>query len=397
MLQSRIRHIYIIIAAVTAIAVTNAWAADVQPIFERVRSHNFEDNSGGEGVGDLSDNAWRIRMLAIRDLVRMGSKAAPALKKGLRDENRHVRHICVTTLGILGTKDAGDDLLQLLSNDPDPIVRGQAAQALGQIGYTRAKPTLERIAEEGESRNIRHRAILALERFKQGATSNPEQIKAWAGLDEKTFRRVEVGKPAPDFELKDTDGKIRRLSDYKNNKTVVLIWIFADWCPVCHREFHDLIEMQEQFKQADIEVLTIECHDMFRAKVMAEGRDIWGPFLKQWAPKRLAAIEESILNRKKLWWPHLADTAGAVGAMYGVDPMEFTVHDEWINRPSTVIVDKEGIVRFAYYGTYWGDRPTIKETLEMVKQGSYTFSHPERRKVRKLKQPDSNSKLKEQK
>ena len=73
------------------------------------------------------------------------------------------------------------------------------------------------------------------------------------------------------------------------------------------------------------------------------------------------------------------DQAGKVGAMYGVDPMEFVVHDEWINRPSTIIVAPSGVVRFAYYGTYWGDRPTIEQTLNMIKTNSYSFRHPERR------------------
>ena len=86
-----------------------------------------------------------------------------------------------------------------------------------------------------------------------------------------------------------------------------------------------------------------------------------------------------MVGGRDLWWPHLVDQAGKVGAMYGVDPMEFVVHDEWINRPSTIIVAPDGVVRFAYYGTYWGDRPTIEETLNMIKTNSYSFRHPERR------------------
>lgn len=382
---SKIQYIYLVILVLLAgagsiIAKTQAksYSPAFESIFARIRNHNFEDNSGGKGVADLNDDAWRVRLLAIRDLVRLDSAAD--LKAGLCDENRHVRHVCVTAAGILGHRELGEDLLKLLTDDPDPIVRGRAALALGQIGHKKAEPILKKISEEGKGRNIRHMAKLGFERLKTGEKSGADDIAAWFGLDEKKFRLAKVGKPAPDFELKDTDGRVWRLSDFKGKKTVVLIWIFADWCPVCHREFHDLIEMQEQFELADIQVLTIECHDMFRTGVMAGRNDIWGPFLKAWGPKRLAAIEDKILNRKKLWWPHLADVAGAVGAMYSVDPMVFTVHDEWINRPSTIIIDKEGVVRFAYYGTYWGDRPTIEETLEMIKTDTYKFVHPERRK-----------------
>lgn len=83
---------------------------------------------------------------------------------------------------------------------------------------------------------------------------------------------------------------------------------------------------------------------------------------------------------KNIWWPHLADRAGAVGAEYGVRPMAFVVHSEWINRPSVVIVDKEGIVRFAYYGTFWGDRPSIHQVLEMLRSSNYEFDSPKRLK-----------------
>ena len=206
---------------------------------------------------------------------------------------------------------------------------------------------------QDKSRYVQHRAKLAIGRLEQGTTGDPELTQAWSRLDEKMFRQVKVGQPAPDFELKDTDGKTWRLSSFKNKKTVALIWIFADWCGVCQREFHHLIETEEQFKQSNIQVLTIECHDRYRSKVMVGDRD--------------------------LWWPHLVDIAGVIGATYGVDPMEFVVHDEWVNRPATIIVDTKGIVRFAYYGTYWGDRPSIKQTLEMIKTNSYIFSHPKRR------------------
>jgi peroxiredoxin len=221
------------------------------------------------------------------------------------------------------------------------------------MAYAEAMPALKEAAEHDGSRHVKHRAELALGRFFELEFSSLESIKAWSGLDENTFRQAKVGQPAPDFTLRDVNGTAWRLSDFKGKSTVVLIWIFADWCPVCQHEFGDLTTMEKQFKEAGVQAFTIECHDPYRCNSMVAGRD--------------------------LWWPHLVDIAGAVGATYGVDPMEFIVHDEWINRPSTIIVDRDGVVRFAYYGTYWGDRPTIEQTLEMIKTSSYSFRHPERR------------------
>ena len=234
------------------------------------------------------------------------------------------------------------------------VVRGQVAQAIGEIGDGGAKDILEKVAREDESKHVRHRAELALDRLEQGAFPDKGLADQWASIDEKTFNQAEVGKPAPDFELKDTDGKTWRLSDFKNKKGVLLIWIFADWCPVCQVEYQDLLLSREQFAKLGVQVFTVECHDRFRCLKMVGNRDIW--------------------------WHHLVDATGAVAAMYNVAPMEFIVHDEWINRPSTIYIDRDGIVRFAYYGTYWGDRPTIDQTLEMIRTNTFDFVHPKRRK-----------------
>ena len=46
---------------------------------------------------------------------------------------------------------------------------------------------------------------------------------------------AKIGQPAPDFELKDTDGKTVKLSDYKG-KIVVLDWVNPG-CPVCQMHY----------------------------------------------------------------------------------------------------------------------------------------------------------------
>jgi len=58
--------------------------------------------------------------------------------------------------------------------------------------------------------------------------------------------------------------------------------------------------------------------------------------------------------------------------------MAFAVHAEYINRPTVALIDKQGVLRFLYQGTYWGDRPSIHELLDMMKSDSYQYPAPKR-------------------
>ncbi len=359
---------------------SNATAAAA--VLARVAAHDFHPIRDGftydrtlkqHGVASLDDQDWRVRTLAVRDLVRLGDAATPALLAALGDKNEHVRHVAAMVLGITRATNAVPALEKTLREDGDSVVRSQAAIALGQIGARPSLAAVQAAQKNDKSKDVQHQAELAAYAIEHGKTATPELARAYAALDESKFGRVKVGQPAPDFQLPDTDGRMWRLSDFRGKKSVVLIWVFADWCPVCHGEFRELIELRNEFKAANIEVATLECHDVFPCRVMV-GRELEP---KYWFSK--TSFKDSYT--KNIWWPHLVDRAGAVGAEYGVQPMAFTVHAEWINRPSVVIVDKEGIARFAYYGTFWGDRPSIHQVLEMVRSENYSFDAPKRLKA----------------
>lgn len=355
----------------------------VDEILQRVRDHSFQPIKNGftfdarlqkQGIADLNNTDWRVRLLALRDLVRLGAPAVDTLVAHLQDKNEHARQICVTALGLLKAVASAGAIQNVLRNDTDTVVRSQAAISLGELCDQEALALLKDRSKADSSRDVRHQCEVAAYRIEQKAAQPNDVANAFAALIESSYRQLEVGKPAIDFELFDTNGRKWHLADNKG-KTVVLIWIFADWCPVCHGEFHELIELREQFTRQNVELVTIECHDLFRARVMVG--DELSP--QYWFSKRSPQAS----YRDNIWWRHLSDPAGAVGAKYGIDPMAFVVHSEWINRPSTIIIDPAGIVRFAYYGTYWGDRPSISQTLDMISAGRYEFRHPKRLEVLK--------------
>jgi len=355
-------------------------------IFDRVRQHQFHPLDDGftkdavlgrHGIADLANQDWRVRTLAVRDLVRLGPPAVPELLAALSDDDLHVRHAAALVLGILPEAGISGEQLETrrrgliasLATDQEPVVRSEAAIALGRVGDAAAIEPLQAAAKADASRDVRHQCVVSLDQLEK-SQHDQSLYNAYRGLDETRFNVVTVNRPAPEFTLDDTNGVAWRLSDFLGRKHIVLVWIFADWCPVCHGEFRDLLRMREEFQKHDIEIVTVQCHEAYRCRVMV-GREVRPKYWFSDASPQAAYGDA-------LWWRHLSDPAGAVAALYGAAPLAFAVHSEYINRPTTVIIDKGGVVRFAYHGTFWGDRPTIEQTLEMVRSGDYAFVHPKR-------------------
>ena len=352
-----------------------------QSVFQRVAEHEFHplDEDGAftvdrrlreHGIADLDDRDWRVRLLAVRDLVRIGAKDRRSLEAGLEHDDAQVRYVSAAALGILGEAAAAPALSRIAKSDPSPLARSQAVIALGQITAESAVSLLKEIEADDPIKDVRHQAELSLDQIGKGMGVTPDFRRAWLELDPANFETVATGDRAPDFTLPDTEDRDWRLSDHLGEGWIALIWVFADWCPVCHGEFDELIELRDAFEAAGIQPVTLEAHDRYRARVMV-GKEIEPDY---WFAE--ASFQERYT--KKIWWPHLRDPAGAVGARFGIDPMAFAVHSEYINRPSVVILDPEGTVRFAYRGTYWGDRPSIRETLEMIQTENFEYQHPDR-------------------
>lgn len=60
---------------------------------------------------------------------------------------------------------------------------------------------------------------------------------------------------APQFVLKDINGRTVRLSDYKGK--VVLINFWATWCPPCRAEMPDLVSLQREYGKEGLQIIGI--------------------------------------------------------------------------------------------------------------------------------------------
>ncbi|MCZ6670581.1 MAG: TlpA disulfide reductase family protein [Acidobacteria bacterium] len=74
------------------------------------------------------------------------------------------------------------------------------------------------------------------------------------GAGEWDVAAKNLGKLVPDFTLKTIDGEVKHLAEMRGNK-VVLVVLWAVWCPPCIEEVPILTALQNKYRDRGLEVL----------------------------------------------------------------------------------------------------------------------------------------------
>lgn len=129
---------------------------------------------------------------------------------------------------------------------------------------------------------------------------------------------LQVGQEAPDFELVDQSGEKVKLSSFRGNKNVVVVFFPFAFTGTCTGELCALRDDLSLFQNDKVQLLAISCDAMFTQKVFAEKEGYKFPLLSD-------------------FWPH-----GATATKYGVFNGE-----RGLALRGTFIIDKQGIVRWS--------------------------------------------------
>ncbi|MDQ4074549.1 MAG: peroxiredoxin, partial [Thermoproteota archaeon] len=93
--------------------------------------------------------------------------------------------------------------------------------------------------------------------------------------------KINVGDTAPDFELLDTNQEAHKLSDYKENQTI-LAFFPAAGSPVCTTEMCNFRDTLNGLKQKNVNILGISVDSPFANKVFAEHHHLSFPILSDY-------------------------------------------------------------------------------------------------------------------
>jgi peroxiredoxin len=304
-----------------------AAASDAQNLIAKFKAVDW-DSRAKESKKKKDDDAWKVRIEIERELVMQGKAAIADLVAALSDENRHVRALAASVLGILGDVGSLPNIQKALETDSDATVRLYAAEAIGRIGRSDAAQPLE-AALKDPNENVRNAAQQALGRIKRGRSSN---FQAEYAKVKAEFASAVVNQMAPDFSLMSTEGERIQLSFFRGKQPLLLIFTAGDWSEKCNRMLIDLKGLYQNIRSRYAEVLVINPQE---SEISAE-----------WHKKL------------ELHFPILSDPTGLVGAAYGVGK-QIMVKDRWVNLPAEFIIDKKGILRFAHIGKSLDDRTSV--------------------------------------
>ncbi|MBI4914287.1 MAG: TlpA family protein disulfide reductase [Acidobacteria bacterium] len=145
--------------------------------------------------------------------------------------------------------------------------------------------------------------------------------------------KLKKGQPAPDFALKDVDGKTWKLSELKGKK-IVMIDFWATWCNICKREMPVLQKVYQEYQPKGVEFFGVALDNADKVKQI-----------------------KKILEEKGVTYPILIDQDQKVAT---------EVYQLSGPIPYKVVIDAEGRVVYDHVGDYADYPPEIVDVFDQL-------------------------------
>lgn len=150
-------------------------------------------------------------------------------------------------------------------------------------------------------------------------------VAAWVGRD--SYQPIIAGVPAPGFTAETLDGEVRTLDSYAGK--VVLLNVWATWCPPCREEMPSMQTLYERIDDPDFEIVAVSV-DADIAGALG-----WGG--------RIGGNVGEFADEFGLTFPILLDPSGRIADTYQSTAL-----------PESFVIGRDGVIyRKVAGGTDW--------------------------------------------
>ena len=202
------------------------------------------------------------------------------------------------------------------------------------------------------------------ESFKTKAPPDAQEIMHRATEDLKNSgimdHVVKVGDKAPDFTLKNTEGQDLGLHTLLSDGPVVLTFYRGKWWPYCNLELEALEEVAVQFKEKGAIMVAVSPQLVTYNKAMKEEKNL--------SFEILSDPGNQIAEKYRIKYEMPEDLI-KVYKQFGLKVDEHNGDDSWtLPMPARLIIDQEGIIRYAEINPDYTERPEPEDTLAALRE-----------------------------
>lgn len=184
-------------------------------------------------------------------------------------------------------------------------------------------------------------------------------VSTLAGNAQNAEQGIRLGDKAPDFTLRDQNGKEINLYQLLKKGSVVLNWYRGGWCPYCNLELKGLADKAVEIEQLGATLIAISPELPDKSLTTIEKNNL--PFTV------LSDTDNNVAHKYDLVFKLDAETADRYESKFGLSQYNGNDKAE-LPIPATYIIDQKGIIRYAFVNPDYKKRANPEDILMQLTQ-----------------------------
>lgn len=187
-------------------------------------------------------------------------------------------------------------------------------------------------------------------------------VQATADLEQARLadQALTVGDRLPDFSLPDATGQTIKLSDLLAKGPAVISFYRGGWCPYCNLELRALQQALPDFAQYNAQLIAISPETPDNSLTTQEKNELSFPVLSD--------VDNVVAKQLGLVF-ELAAALRPIYQQFGIDVAHHNGNEKYeLPMPATYVVDRTGIIRYAFIEADYIKRAEPSEIINSLAQ-----------------------------